>query len=74
MPIFISKLCVIVYLKTSFPEIDALFGVPQRPEYHPEVDCGIHTLMSLQQACKSNYSLDVRFAVLVHDLGNTHSS
>ncbi|WP_224970571.1 multifunctional CCA addition/repair protein [Acinetobacter oleivorans] len=56
-------------LKHLFPEIDALFGVPQRPEYHPEVDCGIHTLMSLQQACKSNYSLDVRFAVLVHDLG-----
>ncbi|MBJ9703991.1 multifunctional CCA addition/repair protein [Acinetobacter calcoaceticus] len=56
-------------LKYLFPEIDALFGVPQRPEYHPEVDCGIHTLMSLQQACKSNYSLDVRFAVLVHDLG-----
>ena len=56
-------------MKHLFPEIDALFGVPQRPEYHPEVDCGIHTLMSLQQACKSNYSLDVRFAVLVHDLG-----
>lgn len=56
-------------LKHLFPEIDALFGVPQRPEYHPEVDCGIHTLMSLQQACKSNYSLDVRFAVLLHDLG-----
>ena len=56
-------------LKHLFPEIDALFGVPQRPEYHPEVDCGIHTLMALQQACKSNYSLDVRFAVLVHDLG-----
>lgn len=56
-------------LKHLFPEIDALFGVPQRPEYHPEVDCGIHTLMSLQQACKSKYSLDVRFAVLVHDLG-----
>lgn len=56
-------------LKILFPEIDALFGVPQRPEYHPEIDCGIHTLMSLQQACKANYSLEVRFAVLVHDLG-----
>ncbi|AWL29414.1 multifunctional CCA addition/repair protein [Acinetobacter defluvii] len=56
-------------LKVLFPEIDALFGVPQRPEYHPEIDCGIHTLLSLQQACKANYSLDVRFAVLVHDLG-----
>ncbi len=56
-------------LKVLFPEIDALFGVPQRPEYHPEIDCGIHTLMSLKQACKANYSLDVRYAVLVHDLG-----
>lgn len=56
-------------LSVLFPEIDALFGVPQRPEYHPEIDCGIHTLMSLQQACNAAYSLDVRFAVLVHDLG-----
>ncbi len=56
-------------LKVLFPEIDALFGIPQRPEYHPEIDCGIHTLMSLQQACKANYSLEVRYAVLVHDLG-----
>lgn len=56
-------------LKALFPEIDALFGIPQRPEYHPEIDCGVHTLMSLQQACRQNYSLDVRFAVLVHDLG-----
>ena len=56
-------------LKVLFPEIDALFGIPQRPEYHPEIDCGIHTLMSLQQACRANYSLDVRFAALVHDLG-----
>ncbi len=56
-------------LKILFPEIDALYGVPQRPEYHPEIDCGIHTMMSLRQACKAHYSLDVRFAVLVHDLG-----
>ncbi|QOW49117.1 MULTISPECIES: multifunctional CCA addition/repair protein [unclassified Acinetobacter] len=56
-------------LKVLFPEIDALYGIPQRPEYHPEIDCGIHTMMSLQQACRANYSLDIRFAVLVHDLG-----
>ena len=56
-------------LKVLFPEIEALYGIPQRPEYHPEVDCGIHTMMSLQQACRANYALDVRFAVLVHDLG-----
>jgi len=56
-------------LNILLPELNALFGVPQRPEYHPEIDCGIHTMMSLQQACRQNYSLDVRFAVLVHDLG-----
>ena len=56
-------------LKALFPEIDALYGVPQRPEYHPEIDSGVHTMMSLQQACRANYSLDVRFAVLLHDLG-----
>ena len=56
-------------LKVLFPELDALYGIPQRPEYHPEIDCGIHTMMSLYQACRAGYSLDVRFAVLVHDLG-----
>ncbi|OTG87499.1 multifunctional CCA tRNA nucleotidyl transferase/2'3'-cyclic phosphodiesterase/2'nucleotidase/phosphatase [Acinetobacter sp. ANC 4558] len=56
-------------LKVLFPEIDALYGIPQRPEYHPEIDCGIHTMMSVQQACAANYSLEVRFAVLLHDLG-----
>ncbi len=56
-------------LKVIMPEVDALFGVPQRPEYHPEVDCGIHTMMTLQRACEANYSDRVRFAALVHDLG-----
>ena len=56
-------------LKALFPEIDALFGVPQRPEYHPEVDTGLHTLLSLQQACLNGYPTIVRFAVLCHDLG-----
>ena len=56
-------------LQVLFPELDALFGIPQRPEFHPEIDCGVHTLMALQQACHANYSLEVRFAVLLHDLG-----
>lgn len=56
-------------LAILFPEIDALFGVPQRPEHHPEIDCGIHTMMALQQACQLNYDVIVRFAVLCHDLG-----
>ncbi|WP_038345419.1 multifunctional CCA addition/repair protein [Acinetobacter sp. A47] len=56
-------------LEVLFPEINALFGIPQRPEYHPEIDCGVHTLMALKQACLADYALEVRFAVLVHDLG-----
>ncbi|KAA8734850.1 multifunctional CCA addition/repair protein [Acinetobacter qingfengensis] len=56
-------------LEVLFPEVDALFGVPQRPEYHPEIDCGVHTLMSLQQACLNHFDPIVRFAVLCHDLG-----
>ncbi len=56
-------------LNVILPELDALFGVPQRKEYHPEVDTGIHTLMSLQAACALSQSAEVRFAVLLHDLG-----
>lgn len=56
-------------LKIIFPEIDALFGVEQRAEYHPEIDCGIHLLMCLQQAVKLNANSQTRFAVLGHDFG-----
>ncbi len=60
-------------LKIIMPEIDALFGVPQRAEYHPEIDTGIHTLMSLQQACLLSTARDVRFATLLHDLGKAET-
>lgn len=56
-------------LKILFPEIDALFGVPQHPHHHPEVDTGVHTLLVLQEAVKLSDDLIVRFAALVHDLG-----
>ena len=52
-----------------FPEIDALFGVPQPEEWHPEIDCGLHTMMALEQAARLSADADVRFAALVHDLG-----
>lgn len=52
-----------------FPEIDRLFGVPQRAEYHPEIDTGVHTLMSLRVATRLSTEARVRFAALVHDLG-----
>lgn len=56
-------------LETLFPELDALFGIPQPEKYHPEVDCGIHSFMSLERACVLSKDLDVRFASLIHDLG-----
>ena len=56
-------------LKVLFPEVDCLFGVPQRADYHPEIDTGIHTLMALQQSVRLSDSSAIRFAVLVHDLG-----
>jgi tRNA nucleotidyltransferase (CCA-adding enzyme) len=56
-------------LEVVFPELDALFGVPQPPKWHPEVDCGIHMLMVLEQAARISPELDIRFAALVHDLG-----
>jgi len=56
-------------LAALLPELDALFGVPQSPQYHPEIDTGVHTLMALQQAVRLSGAADVRFAVLIHDLG-----
>jgi tRNA nucleotidyltransferase (CCA-adding enzyme) len=52
-----------------FPEIERLFGIPQRADYHPEVDSGVHTLMSLRIAMQLSPEARVRFAALVHDLG-----
>jgi len=56
-------------LRVTYPEIDALFGVPQPPEWHPEIDTGVHTLMVLDQAAALSPEPEVRFAALVHDLG-----
>jgi tRNA nucleotidyltransferase (CCA-adding enzyme) len=56
-------------LTRLYPEIDRLFGVPQPKKWHPEIDCGIHTMMVLEQAARLRPDGDVRFAALVHDLG-----
>jgi tRNA nucleotidyltransferase (CCA-adding enzyme) len=56
-------------LRAVYPEIDALFGVPQPAEWHPEVDTGVHTLMVLDQATALTAEPAARFAALVHDLG-----
>lgn len=64
-------------LEVLFPEIDALFGVPQPEKHHPEIDSGIHTLMVLEQAKKLSVQADdpesVLFAALCHDLGKALS-
>ena len=56
-------------LARLLPEVEALFGVPQRADYHPEVDTGVHTLMVVDEAARRNFALPVRFAALTHDLG-----
>jgi len=56
-------------LNVVLPEVDRLWGVPQRPEYHPEVDTGVHLMMVLDMAARLATPLTVRFACLVHDLG-----
>lgn len=56
-------------LERIFPELHALFGVPQPAEHHPEIDTGLHTMMVLDQACLLSSDPAVRFAALTHDLG-----
>ncbi len=56
-------------LKKLFPEVQALFGIPQTKKFHPEIDTGLHTIMSLNQSTRLSNDPMVRFAVLVHDLG-----
>jgi tRNA nucleotidyltransferase (CCA-adding enzyme) len=56
-------------LARLFPEIDRLFGVPQQPEHHPEIDTGEHVMLVIDWAARQGSSLPVRFAALTHDLG-----
>lgn len=56
-------------LQVVFPEVDALFGVPQPEKYHPEIDTGVHSLMVLEQAARLSEKPEVRLAALLHDLG-----
>lgn len=56
-------------LKKILPELDKLWGVPQPAQHHPEVDTGVHVMLVIDYAAKKNFSLPVRFAALMHDLG-----
>lgn len=67
--IFFEVLRDVGALAAVYPELDALFGVPQPERWHPEIDTGVHVLMALQQAAALSASREARFAVLVHDLG-----
>jgi tRNA nucleotidyltransferase (CCA-adding enzyme) len=67
--VFFETLRACGALAVIFPEIDALYGVPQPEQWHPEIDTGIHTMMVLRMAAQLSPATAVRFAALVHDLG-----
>ncbi|MES2071372.1 MAG: multifunctional CCA addition/repair protein [Pseudomonadota bacterium] len=56
-------------LARLLPELDTLWGVPQPPKHHPEIDTGLHVMLVIDYAARKNYSLGIRFAALMHDLG-----
>ncbi len=56
-------------LAVLLPEVDRLFGVPQTPVHHPEIDTGVHTMMVIDMAAQLGAGNSVRFAALCHDLG-----
>ncbi|WP_295753320.1 multifunctional CCA addition/repair protein [Undibacterium sp.] len=60
-------------LKRLLPELDALWGVPQPPKYHPEIDTGVHVMLVVDYAAQQGHSLAIRFAALMHDLGKGSS-
>jgi tRNA nucleotidyltransferase (CCA-adding enzyme) len=67
--VFVHVLRACGALAAVFPEVDALYGVPQPPQWHPEIDTGVHLEMALELCARLSDSAAVRFAVLTHDLG-----
>jgi tRNA nucleotidyltransferase (CCA-adding enzyme) len=67
--LMVETLRVCGALARILPEVDALFGVPQPPAHHPEIDTGLHILLVLDYAASKSMPLAVRFAALTHDLG-----
>ncbi|HVT63236.1 MAG TPA: multifunctional CCA addition/repair protein [Legionellaceae bacterium] len=70
---FITTLRACGALPILFPEIHALFGVPNGCKQHPEIDTGVHTLMALETATMLSTDPMIRFATLLHDLGKAHT-
>ncbi|MCG7897185.1 MAG: multifunctional CCA addition/repair protein [Candidatus Thiodiazotropha lotti] len=66
---FFESLRELGVLGRIMPEVENLWGVPQPTRWHPEVDCGVHTMMALRKACELSSAAEVRYATLTHDLG-----
>jgi tRNA nucleotidyltransferase (CCA-adding enzyme) len=60
-------------LAQVLPEVDALYGVPQPPGPHPELDAGVHVALALDYAAERGFALAVRYALLAHDLGKAET-
>jgi tRNA nucleotidyltransferase (CCA-adding enzyme) len=71
--VFFETLRACGALAVIYPEVDALYGVPQPPRWHPEIDTGLHVMMALQCAARLDGSNAVRFATLTHDLGKART-
>ena len=67
--LFFTTLRDVGALEILFPDVDRLFGVPQAPKWHPEIDTGIHVMMVIDQAARLSDNISVCFAALCHDLG-----
>ncbi len=61
-------------LARLLPEVDRLWGVPQPPEHHPEIDTGLHLLLVLDQCARVDAPLPVRWACVSHDLGKGNTA
>ncbi|HEV8018801.1 MAG TPA: multifunctional CCA addition/repair protein [Steroidobacteraceae bacterium] len=71
--VFFETLRACGALGVIFPEIDALYGVPQPPRWHPEIDTGVHVMLAVGLAASLGASGAVRFAALTHDLGKART-
>lgn len=71
--VFFNLLRDVDALSVLFPEVDALFGVPQPPKYHPEIDTGIHAMLVIDAASALSDDIAVRFGALCHDLGKART-
>jgi tRNA nucleotidyltransferase (CCA-adding enzyme) len=71
--VFFETLRACGALAVIFPEIEALYGVPQPPRWHPEIDTGVHVMLAVRHAAKLGASGAVRFAALTHDLGKART-